>query len=41
VPALPLYSDLKIALTRPEVIGFNLDPTQPSELWNVAAFDLR
>ena len=41
VPALPLYSDLKIALTRPEVTGFNLDPTEPSELWNVAAFDLR
>jgi peptide/nickel transport system substrate-binding protein len=41
VPALPLYSHLKVALTRPEVIGFNPDPTQPSELWNIAAFDLR
>jgi peptide/nickel transport system substrate-binding protein len=41
VPALPLYSHLKVALTRPEVVGFSPDPTQPSELWNVAVFDLR
>jgi peptide/nickel transport system substrate-binding protein len=41
LPALPLYSHLKVALTRPEVINFRLDPTQPSELWNVALFDLR
>lgn len=41
VPALPLYSNLHVALTRPQVVGFRPDPTQPSELWNVAAFDLR
>lgn len=41
VPALPLYSNLKIALTSPDVVGLILDPTQPSELWNVARFDLR
>lgn len=41
VPALPLYSNLHVALTRPQVVGFRPDPTQPSELWHVAAFDLR
>jgi peptide/nickel transport system substrate-binding protein len=41
VPALPLYSSLKVALTRPELVNFSLDPTQPSELWNVGAFVLR
>ncbi len=41
LPALPLYSGLEVALTRPEVVGFSPDPTQPSELWHVAAFDLR
>jgi peptide/nickel transport system substrate-binding protein len=41
LPALPLYNQVKVALTRPEVLNFNQDPTQPSELWNIARFDLR
>jgi peptide/nickel transport system substrate-binding protein len=41
LPVLPLYSRVKVALTRPEVANFTLDPTQPSELWNIGEIGLR
>ena len=35
LPVIPLFSHLKLAVTRPEVMNFNLDPSQISELWNL------
>jgi peptide/nickel transport system substrate-binding protein len=40
LPALPLFTRLKIAVTRPEVSGFALDTTEESELWNIEELDL-
>ena len=39
LPALPLFSRMRLALARPEVLNFQLDPTQLA-LWNVAEIDL-
>lgn len=39
LPAIPLYSRLRIAAARPDLCGFDLDPTA-SPLWNVEAFGL-
>ena len=39
LPALPLFSRMRLALARPEVLNFQLDPTQ-LVLWNVAEIDL-
>ncbi len=41
LPVIPLFSYLKIAAARPEVINFQLDPTQPSEFWNLYEIDLQ
>jgi ABC-type transport system substrate-binding protein len=38
VPAIPLFQHVKLAATRPGVAGFTLDPSQPSEMWNVENF---
>ena len=40
LPAMPLFTRLRLAATTPEVLNFRLDPTQPSELWNVFAWDM-
>lgn len=40
LPALPLFPSLKAAVTNTAVLNFQLDPTQPSELWNVAELDM-
>ncbi|MFO7679384.1 MAG: ABC transporter substrate-binding protein [Chloroflexota bacterium] len=40
LPMLPLFPRLKFAAARPEVIGFHLDTTQESELWNLYKLDL-
>ncbi len=39
-PVIPLFMRPKLAATRPEIENFELDPTQPSELWNLAELDL-
>ena len=39
LPAIPLYPYLKIAVARPDMCGFDLDPTAQSPLWNIAEFD--
>ncbi len=41
VPALPLFMRLRVALARPEVEHFEMDPTAPSELWNLETLDVR
>ena len=40
LPIIPLFSRLKVAATSPHVTGFNLDPTQDSELWNLFELDI-
>ena len=40
LPMLPLFFGGKLAAARPEVLGFALDPTSPSELWNIEALSL-
>jgi len=39
IPAIPLYSRLRIAAARPDLCGFELDPTA-SLLWDVEAFEV-
>lgn len=39
LPVIPLYMRLKLAVTRPDMCGFILDPTAISEMWNIEAFD--
>lgn len=39
LPAIPLFPYLRVAAARPDMCGFDLDPTAQSALWNVAEFD--
>ena len=40
LPAVPLFSRLRLAATTPDVLNFRPDPTQPSELWNAFELDM-
>jgi peptide/nickel transport system substrate-binding protein len=40
LPVVPLFLRIKIAITRPEVKGFVMDPTENSEMWNIETLDL-
>jgi peptide/nickel transport system substrate-binding protein len=40
LPSLPLFFHLRIGVARPELIGFSIDPTHPSPLWNIESLDL-
>ena len=35
LPAIPLFLHADAALTRPELSGFGLDPTEPADTWNI------
>lgn len=35
LPAIPLFVHLKSALSRPDIVGLTLDPTQTAETWNL------
>jgi peptide/nickel transport system substrate-binding protein len=39
LPVVPLYLQLKIAATRPDMCNFIMDPTENSEMWNIEEFD--
>lgn len=39
LPAIPLYSRLRIAAARPDLCGFDIDPAANS-LWNIEAFEI-
>jgi peptide/nickel transport system substrate-binding protein len=39
LPVVPLFLRLKLAITRPDMCGFIMDPTANSEMWNIEAFD--
>ena len=40
LPIIPLFSHLKVVAARPEVLHFNVDSTQLSELYNLYEIDL-
>jgi peptide/nickel transport system substrate-binding protein len=40
LPMIPLFPRLKFAAARPEIIGFQMDTTQESELWNLYSLDI-
>ena len=40
LPGIPLFANLKVAATLPDVLNFTLDTTQTSELWNLYELDL-
>ncbi|MCP4416006.1 MAG: hypothetical protein GY805_05245, partial [Chloroflexi bacterium] len=40
LPIIPLFHYLKTAVTQPTVQNFQLNATQPSELWNLAELDI-
>jgi len=40
VPALPLFSPLRVALTRPSVENFEMDATAISELWGLESLNI-
>ncbi|MCA9953848.1 MAG: leucine-rich repeat domain-containing protein [Anaerolineales bacterium] len=40
LPTLPLFPRLQVAATAPYVRNFGLNPTQPSELWNIEELDI-
>lgn len=40
LPMIPLFPRLKFAAATPEVIGFQIDTTQESELWNLYNLDI-
>lgn len=40
LPAMPLFTRMRLAATTPDVMNFALDPTQPSPLWNAFELDL-
>jgi peptide/nickel transport system substrate-binding protein len=40
LPAIPLFLHAEAALTRPDLEGFRLDPTEPAETWNIEEWRL-
>jgi peptide/nickel transport system substrate-binding protein len=40
IPSLPLFMWLRVAVAKPDVLNFALDPTARSELWNIETLDL-
>lgn len=40
LPIIPLFPQVKVAVTAPQVQNFRKDATQPSELWNLYELDL-
>lgn len=40
LPAMPLFTRMRLAATTPDVLNYGLDATQPSSLWNAFELDL-
>lgn len=40
LPVIPLYAHLKISIARPDLCGFELDPTARSIFWNLENFEI-
>lgn len=41
VPIIPVFLSVKVGVTRPEVLNYGIDPTQNSDLWNIAEIDIQ
>lgn len=41
LPAIPLFLRLKVAATQPNIRGIQINPTQPSALWNLYQIDIQ
>lgn len=41
LPVIPLFLRLEVAAARPEVLNFEINPTQRSELWNLYQIDIQ
>ena len=41
LPIIPLFLLMKVATTRPNVVNFNVDPTENAELYNIYEIDLQ
>ena len=39
LPSIPLFMIIKLAVTRPDMCGFIMDPSADSEMWNIENFD--
>lgn len=39
LPVVPLFPRINLAITRPDMCGFIMDPTTISEMWNIEEFD--
>ena len=39
LPSVPLFAHLRVAVARPDMCGFSLDPSSDSALWNIENFD--
>lgn len=40
LPAIPLFTNIKVAAVRPWIKNVKLDPSQPSLLWNIFEWDI-
>lgn len=40
LPAIPLFTNIKVAAVRPWIKNVKLDPSQPSLLWNIYEWDI-
>ena len=40
LPSMPLFVRVKAAATRPHVLNYKIDATQPSSLWNLYEIDV-
>ena len=41
LPALPLFTRMRLAATTPDVLNFQFDPTQTPSLWNAFELDMK
>ena len=41
LPVIPLFLQLRVAISRPEVVGVIMDPTEVTETWNIELFDVQ
>ena len=40
LPVVPLYLRIKVTAARPDLCGFWMDPTAPSDTWNIEAYSI-
>jgi ABC-type transport system substrate-binding protein len=40
LPVVPLYLRINVTAARPDLCGFWMDPTAPSDTWNIEAYSI-